>query len=83
MELMKNDITILVTNEFKKNLKKLAKKYRNIKLDLNQYISVLQSGEIIGEQIIGIEHKVYKLRIPNRKIMGFAVALPILRKFII
>ena len=53
------------THEFKKNVKNLAKKYRKIKSDLTPYLQRLESGELPGDQIQGINLQVFKARIPN------------------
>ena len=50
---------------FKRNLKKLAKKYRSIRSDIEPIIKELQNGELPGNQISGIGYKVFKLRVKN------------------
>ncbi len=62
---MQNKRQIVFTNEFKKNLKNIAKKYRKIKSDLSPYITNLELGKTLGEQLQNIPYKVYKIRIPN------------------
>ena len=62
---MQSRIKVSFTNEFKKNLKSLAKKYNNIKSDLTPYISNLEAGETPGDQIKGTDHIVFKVRLPN------------------
>ncbi len=62
---MRHRVKVSFTNEFKKNLKSLAKKYNKIKTDLTPYISKLEAGETPGDQIKGTEHKVFKVRLPN------------------
>ena len=44
-------IQILVTSEFKRNLKILSKRYRHIRSDVQPIIDQLQLGEIVGDQI--------------------------------
>ena len=68
MELMQNEsqsIQILVTSEFKRNLKILSKRYRHIRSDVQPIIDQLQSGEIVGDQIPKIPYTVFKVRIKN------------------
>jgi len=63
---MPNSRKVSFTKEFKKNLKSLAKKYRKIRTDLTPYITQLESGELQGDQIPGIQHQVFKVRVPNQ-----------------
>lgn len=51
--------------EFKKNLKKLEKKYRSIEEDLEPLIQQLESGETPGARISGNKYPVYKARVKN------------------
>ena len=51
--------------EFKKNLKKLEKKYRSIEEDLEPLIKQLESGETPGARISGNKYPVYKARVKN------------------
>ncbi|MFB2979780.1 type II toxin-antitoxin system RelE/ParE family toxin [Microseira sp. BLCC-F43] len=50
---------------FNRNLRTLAKKYRNIRNDIQPVIEQLQRGEFPGERISGIEYEVFKLRVRN------------------
>jgi len=56
---------IIYTSEFKRNLRHLAKKYRNIRSDIEPVIEKLQSGEMLGDQIPRIEYILYKVRVRN------------------
>ena len=56
------------TPEFKRNLRGLAKKYRHIRFDIQPIMEQLQRGEMIGNQITGIHHTIFKVRIRNRDI---------------
>ena len=56
---------IFYTDEFKKDLKKLTKKYPNIKQDLIPVIKLLSADEIIGDRVTGTGAKVFKIRIAN------------------
>jgi len=67
---MQNDsseVQIDLTPEFKKNLKKLAKKYRNIRSDLQSLIVELQQGNFLGDRLVGFESDlyIYKVRVKN------------------
>lgn len=68
---MPNDgssIEILLTQRFKQDLKKLAKRYRSIQKDLALLIEQLQQGERPGDEISGNQYKVVKVRLKNSDI---------------
>jgi mRNA-degrading endonuclease RelE of RelBE toxin-antitoxin system len=44
-------IKVEFTQEFKRNLRALAKKYRHIRTDLQPTLARLQAGEVIGDQV--------------------------------
>jgi hypothetical protein len=51
---MSNDessITIQFTDVFKRQVRDLAKRYRQIKLDLQPIFEQLKNGELIGDQV--------------------------------
>ena len=72
MILMSNDassIDISLTPEFKRNLKKLAKRYRNIRLDIQSIIEELQKGNFLGDRLSGYSDQfIYKVRVKNTNI---------------
>jgi len=53
---------IIVTEPFGRKLKKLKKKYPNIKNDLNELLSGLEAGNESGVPIPGLFNKVFKIR---------------------
>ncbi|MGG6264574.1 hypothetical protein ACQ4M3_26995 [Leptolyngbya sp. AN03gr2] len=55
-------VEIRPTSEFQRELKDLAKKYRQVRWDLQPVLDQLQSGEILGDQISGIGFPVWKRR---------------------
>ena len=61
-------IEIKVTPEFKRSLRNLAKRYRNIRSDVQPIIDRLKAGEIVGDQIPGIRYTVFKVRVRNSNI---------------
>ncbi|MBW4501488.1 MAG: type II toxin-antitoxin system RelE/ParE family toxin [Scytonema hyalinum WJT4-NPBG1] len=68
---MQNDsplIQVEVTAKFKRNLRILAKKYRNIRSDIQPIIEELQSGKLPGDQIPGVGYTIFKLRVKNSDI---------------
>ena len=65
---MTNPIQIEASPIFQKNLRTLAKKYRNIRQDLQPIINQLEQGKLLGDQISGISYPVFKLRVKNSDI---------------
>ena len=63
-----NPREILLTPRFKKDLAKLAKRYRSIRKDLNPLIETLQKGEVIGDRISGSKYQIFKVRLKNSNI---------------
>ena len=63
---MSDEIKIELTLEFQKNLKRLAKKYRSIRFDLESFIQELKQGNFSGDRVSGLKDCViYKVRIKN------------------
>ncbi|MBU7581417.1 MAG: type II toxin-antitoxin system RelE/ParE family toxin [Nostoc sp. TH1S01] len=56
------------TDPFKRRLKTLAKRYRQIQTDLQPILDQLQAGNFIGDQISGIDLTVFKVRAKNSDI---------------
>jgi mRNA-degrading endonuclease RelE of RelBE toxin-antitoxin system len=50
---------------FKKQLRRLARKYRHIRSDIEPLIDDLRAGKTPGDQIRGARHTVYKVRVRN------------------
>lgn len=63
-------VLIDLTPEYKQNLRDLAKRFRNIRSDIQPLIEQLQQGEVVGDRIAGIgeEYIVYKVRVRNSNI---------------
>ena len=61
-------IRILVANEFKDQLRSLAKRYRQIRPDIQPLIEQLKAGEFPGDQISGTGYTVFKFRAKNSDI---------------
>ncbi len=61
-------IQLEFTSEFKRNIRALSKKYRHIRSDLQEIISELQLGKILGNKIKGVKYDVFKMRIKNSDI---------------
>ena len=58
-------IEIRFTPDFRKQLRKLEKRYRKIKSDLEPILIQIQMGEIIGDRLQGIDVEVFKVRVRN------------------
>lgn len=58
-------IQVTYTAEFKSNLKRLAKRYRHIKSDVDPLITQLAEGEQPGDRVPGTNYVVYKVRLAN------------------
>ncbi len=61
-------INIDLTPEYRKNLKNLAKKYRNIRSDTVPIFVELQKENFIGDRLSGFDLEIYKVRIKNSNI---------------
>ncbi len=60
-----SSINIVASPEFRRRLKALARRYRQIRSDLQPILEILQSGTFPGDQIAGTNYTVLKLRIKN------------------
>lgn len=62
-------VQIDVTPEFRQNLRVLAKRYRNIRVDIQVVIQELQAGNFIGDRLTGVGgYAIFKVRVKNRDI---------------
>jgi mRNA-degrading endonuclease RelE of RelBE toxin-antitoxin system len=71
MELMPNDsspIQIEFTPRFQRDLRDLAKRYRQVRSDLQPLIEQLEAGELPGDRIAGVNYIVFKVRLRNSSI---------------
>jgi mRNA-degrading endonuclease RelE of RelBE toxin-antitoxin system len=58
-------VEVLFTSEFKRSLRRLAKRYWNIRRDVEPLISQLAAGDVPDDRVQGTGHVVYKVRLPN------------------
>jgi mRNA-degrading endonuclease RelE of RelBE toxin-antitoxin system len=56
---------IFYTPEFKRNIRKLLKKYPSLPRDIDGFIQQLQQGDLIGSLLQYTGYQVYKARIKN------------------
>lgn len=58
-------VQLTFTNLFKRRLKGLAKRYRQIQQDIQPILEQLTLGNFIGDQISGTKYTIYKVRARN------------------
>lgn len=61
-------VQVSFTPRFEKDIRRLAKRYQHIKLDIQSLIQKLEAGELPGNQIPNIEKSVFKVRVKNSDI---------------
>lgn len=61
-------VKVRAAPEFQRRLGKLAKRYRQIRNDLQPVFEQFQAGEFAGDQIPGIGYTVFKVRVRNSDI---------------
>lgn len=60
-----SSVKIFFSDEFKSQLRNLAKRYRIIRTDIQPLIDDLLAGNFIGDRISGIGYAVFKVRLKN------------------
>ncbi|WP_204105305.1 MULTISPECIES: type II toxin-antitoxin system RelE/ParE family toxin [Spirulina sp. CCY15215] len=70
MQKKSSPVNIDLTPEYKKRLKELSKKYRNIRFDTQSLLTELQNGNFIGDRLSGFGEDLflYKVRVKNSNI---------------
>ncbi len=53
------------TDEFKQHIRRLGRRYRSMRQDLQELLDRLEQGETPGDQLQGIGYTVYKVRVKN------------------
>ncbi|MEZ2277030.1 MAG: type II toxin-antitoxin system RelE/ParE family toxin [Microcoleus sp.] len=63
-------VQIDLTPEYKRNLRELSKKYRNIRLDTQPIIEQFQGGNFTGDRLSGMgeNYVIFKVRVKNSDI---------------
>ncbi|WNZ24176.1 MAG: type II toxin-antitoxin system RelE/ParE family toxin [Leptolyngbya sp. IPPAS B-1204] len=61
-------VQVIASARFQRDLRLLAKRYRNVRLDVQPVIEQLQSGELPGDQIPGLGCTIFKVRLKNRDV---------------
>ncbi|MEB3211625.1 MAG: type II toxin-antitoxin system RelE/ParE family toxin [Leptolyngbyaceae bacterium] len=63
-----SSVQIALTPRFQKDLRSLAKRYRNIQSDLQPLIDQLKTGELPGDRFTGPQYSLFKVRLQNSDI---------------
>jgi mRNA-degrading endonuclease RelE of RelBE toxin-antitoxin system len=58
-------IQVTVSERFTSEVRQLAKRYRRIRLDIQPIIDQLESGELPGDQVPGMDYTLFKVRAKN------------------
>ncbi len=58
-------VEVAFTPEFKRNLRQLARKYPQIKSDIQPVLDALTQGATPGDQIPGVRYTIFKVRVKN------------------
>jgi len=61
----KPPIRIEFSSQFKKDLKRLDKKFRSIRMDIDSFTDQLEKGETPGDQLQRAQYTIYKARVRN------------------
>jgi mRNA-degrading endonuclease RelE of RelBE toxin-antitoxin system len=58
-------VIVSYSDTFKRQVRRLSRKYRRLRSDVQPLIDQLEAGEAPGDQIQGVGHAVYKVRVKN------------------
>jgi mRNA-degrading endonuclease RelE of RelBE toxin-antitoxin system len=58
-------VQVTFTDRFENDIQRLGKRYRRIRLDIQPLIEQLESGELLGAQMSGMDYAVFKVRVRN------------------
>ncbi len=61
-------VQVTFSDRFENDIRRLDKRYRRIRLDIQPLIERLESGELLGDQIPGMDYAVFKVRIKNSSV---------------
>lgn len=61
-------VQVTFSNRFENDIRRLGKRYRRIRLDIQPFIKRLESGELPGDQIPGMDYTVFKVRVKNSSV---------------
>ncbi len=60
-----SSVQVSTTDRFEAEVRQLGKRYRRIRLDIQPVIEQLESGELPGDQIPGVDYLLFKVRVRN------------------
>jgi len=58
-------VNVSYTHAFQRQLKRLARKYRRIRIDTQPILNQIEAGSLPGDQVAGVGATVFKVRVPN------------------
>jgi mRNA-degrading endonuclease RelE of RelBE toxin-antitoxin system len=61
-------VQVVFTDRFKRDIRRLGKRYRRIRLDILPLIEQLESGDLPGNQIPDMDYILFKVRVRNTSI---------------
>ena len=61
-------VQVTFSDRFEYDVRRLGKRYRRIRLDIQPLIGRLELGELPGNQIPGMEYTVFKVRVKNSSV---------------
>ena len=61
-------VQVTFRDRFEYDVRRLGKRYRRIRLDIQPLIGRLELGELPGNQIPGMEYTVFKVRVKNSSV---------------
>lgn len=56
---------VVYTPEFKRAVRKLSRRYRSLRTDIDELLQSFTAGETPGDQLQGVDSRVYKVRLRN------------------
>jgi mRNA-degrading endonuclease RelE of RelBE toxin-antitoxin system len=61
-------VQVIASAKFQRNLRLLAKRYRNIRKDVQPVIEQLQNGQLPGDSVAGVGYTIFKVRVRNQDV---------------
>ncbi|MBC7822531.1 MAG: type II toxin-antitoxin system RelE/ParE family toxin [Candidatus Parcubacteria bacterium] len=61
-------VQVTFSDRFENDIRRLGKRYRHIRLDIQPLIERLELGELPGDQIPGMDYTVFKVRVKNSSV---------------
>ena len=61
-------VQVTSSDRFENDIRRLGKRYRRIRLDIQPLIEQLESGKLPGDQIPGMDYTVFKVRVKNSSV---------------